>query len=373
MRERFLWGVADSALQTEGGNSNSTWGQRPGRATESMKYFRADVEAAKQLGINSFRTSLSWSRLQPEPGQFNVGAIGHYRELVGALQEGGIDHLVITLHHFDEPDWFAQKGGWKKRGNIDYFVEYAAECVRLFGGQMAIVIPINEPNAWVANGYLFGRWPPYERNAVTAQTVYRNLIAAHNETAQVIRRIRPELKIASAVSMTDFRSTSPMGRPIAKLLRGIANFSYLDRILDNLDIIGIQVYFPDFVGRRPEWMARADIGWPEEITGEFLFNSLVATAKRYPDKPIIITEHGLQTQDDRKRQRALKLGALNLEMSPVRSMGYYHWSLMDNHEWSEPYQNAWPFGLYGVDLATGARTPKGSARVYGEIIKKNSR
>ena len=132
----FLWGAATSAHQVEGNNTGNDWWaweqagrvrQPSGDAADHFHRFREDFDLAREIGHNAHRLSLEWSRIEPEPGRFDAAAIEHYREVLTALRERGIEP-VVTLHHFTLPRWLAARGGWHGRDVEEHFVRYV-ECV----------------------------------------------------------------------------------------------------------------------------------------------------------------------------------------------------------------------------------------------------
>lgn len=105
------------------------------------------------LGVEIYRMSLEWSRIEPQKGVFNKEAIDHYRDELEYLIEKRIKPLV-TIHHFSDPIWFADMGGFEKKKNVKYFLEYVEKVIESFGDIVSEFVTINEPNVYILNGYM---------------------------------------------------------------------------------------------------------------------------------------------------------------------------------------------------------------------------
>src|SRR5438094_2030468 len=187
----FLWGTASSSHQCEGGNTNNQWyrWEQQGRVLtgESSEFANnwwvaaeRDFELAEQMENNALRLSLEWSRIEPEEGQWDSAALDRYRAMLKDLQHRHMQPIV-TLHHFTEPLWFADRGGFANEANIPFFVRYVSYTVRALQDLCSFWVTLNEPNVYATQGYVTGSFPPGEHNTMHALRVLRNMIQAHVE------------------------------------------------------------------------------------------------------------------------------------------------------------------------------------------------
>jgi len=358
----FLWGSATSAYQVEGGNSNSDWevlfSPKAGAACDHYHRFEEDFDLAQSLNQNSHRFSVEWARIEPEKGRFDEREVAHYRQVLSALKKRGIKPLV-TLHHFTNPLWVFQRGGWENKSTIGYFSAFVRFIVTQLGDLCDFWVTINEPTVYASEGYLFGRWLPARHDPLETALALRNLLRAHREAYRIIHEIQPKAKVGLAHSITYFRT--PMG--------GYSVNPFDRKILDwagSQDFIGVNYY------RAVGWvndLPKNDLGWA--IYPQGLYEILLDLQGL--GFPIYITENGIADADDDQRAdyiadhlaavwRAIQKGA------DVR--GYFHWSLLDNLEWARGFEPR--FGLVEVDYQTMERRVRPSAQVYARIAKSNS-
>jgi len=371
----FLWGAASSAYQVEGGIESNDWAVSKrvppaGRACDHYNRYQEDFILAKQMHHNAHRLSLEWSRIQPEKGKWDEQELEHYRKVLQSLKDNGFSTFV-TLHHFTNPVWFAEKGGWLKRKNIDYFASYTEKITAFLGELVDFWLTINEPNMYARQAYLEGAWPPFVKNPISSFRVYKNLLLAHNRAYQIIHRQYPRSKVGFSQHIAYNK-----GGLIARLF-DLMTIDYPFRKTKN-DFLGLNHYFAreislslfhllkfkDLPGRK------SDRGW--SVYPEGLYKVLLKLKKF--KKPVIITENGLADKKDQLREEYVK-GYLEAVQRAIRDgvdvRGYLHWSLLDNFEWEDGYK--WKFGLVEVDFSTPGlkRTVRESAKVYGEICKTN--
>lgn len=404
--KKFLWGVSSSAHQVEGGNHNqwSVWelehakvlatsaeyhygdldkwpqvkrlAKTPanyvsGRAIDHYNRYQQDFDLAKDLGLNSFRFSIEWSRLEPQEGVWDAGAITHYRQYLQAIKQAGMTP-VVTLFHFTLPLWFAEKGGFAKRSNVEYFVRFAEKILAEYGSDLKYIITINEPAIYANNSYLQGVWPPNLSSKPKMWLVLNNLIRAHNRVAKLIRKTSRKYQVSMAhnVSYTYAGDDAKLSQWSASIADYMHNQYILKRTIKTSTFIGLNYYFSNRIyGYRqhnPDDQV-SDVGWdmqPSDI--RYVLEDL---ADRY-NKPILITENGVADIDDEYRIDWLRqtVEAINQAIiNGVSVIGYLHWSLFDNFEWEK---GRWPrFGLYSVNYATMDRVARPSAAVYKKIIK----
>lgn len=405
--KNFLWGVATSAHQIEGGQHNqwsvwelenakalaaqssyqfddlSNWpevkrsAQTPsnyvsGRATEHYARFAEDISLVRKLNLNAFRLSIEWSRVQPEQGAWDAGAVKHYKEVLAELKKQGIEPMV-TLFHFTLPVWFTEMGGFEKRANVKFFVEFAERILSELGGTIRYVITINEPEIYASQSYLEAKWPPQVQNRAQYRRVLANLAFAHNTIAKKLHAASRRYRVSVAKNSAYIYpgDDSALSVRAAAVMQYQRDDMFLRKVIKQCDFLGVNYYFSERVyGYRvhnPDERLN-DLGW--DMQPQYLERALERLSEKYK-KPIIVTENGLADASDEDRQWWLMQTILAMQRamrSGVELLGYFHWSLTDNFEWDKGY---WPrFGLYAVDYRTMERTPRPSAVWFAKVLKK---
>ena len=190
LKNDFLIGVASAATQIEGGDRNNSWadwaergkiedGSSPIRANDHYARWREDLALMKQMGIQVYRLGLEWSRIEPERGRFDAGALAHYREEIQALLDQQIQPLV-TLHHFTNPLWLETMGGFEHPDSVAIFLRYVKKVIEALGDLVSDYITINEPNVYATFGYFYGTWPPGRKSlGATMKVLSRQIGRAH--------------------------------------------------------------------------------------------------------------------------------------------------------------------------------------------------
>lgn len=402
----FLWGASTAGHQVEGGlenqwtrweleNAKSLAARAPyrfdyleqwdeikqqaadpdnyvsGRGVEHYQRFSDDVQLLRKLHMNSYRFSIEWSRIEPQPGVWSAESIAHYKARLKTLKDAGITP-VVTLFHFALPTWFADMGGFEKYRNIKYFVRYADKILTELGHDLEWIITINEPTVYATESYYWGHWPPARTSKRLTFEVLQNLIRAHKKVYRLTKK-NPRWKISMAHNVSHYYAgdTAWLSEVSAKLLNYRDNVYTLRRVRRQSDFIALNYYFSNRVyGYRvhnPEDRV-SDLGW--DLQPGDLRYVLEDLQDRY-GLPILITENGLADADDTRRQWWLTetIRAMHESLKKgVKLVGYLHWSLLDNFEWDKGY---WPrFGLVAVDRATMKRTIRPSAQWLGRVIQK---
>lgn len=396
----FLWGTATSSYQVEGGIENNDWAQAArdgrvpvaGRACDQYNRYEEDFDIAKTLGQNAHRFSIEWARIEPEEGRFNNDEIEHYRKVLIALWDRGLEPFV-TLWHFTLPIWFAKMGGFENKKAPFYFSRYCEYVVgRLQGaplhtckgapckhkdvgrlvrnrGLVKFWITINEPMVYAGQGYVQGVWPPFKKNFIKVWRVVDNLITSHNVAYQKIKKILPTSQIGIAADQVDYHyNRNPISFCQAKFMDRFGNHRFLSHISKFQDFIGVNYYRPIiYYGRLA--FEKSDMGW--DIYPEGIYNVLMRL-KRYR-KPIYITENGIADAADAKRAKYIK-DHLHWIWQAIHDgcdiRGYFYWSLIDNFEWAHSF--APRFGLVEVNYDTLEREIRQSAYEYKRICESNS-
>ena len=392
----FLWGTSTSAYQVEGGIHNNDWAlweqkkgrvennDRAGEATDHYNRYEEDFDLAKQLHTDAHRLSIEWSRIEPEEGYWNWDEIEHYRNVLKSLKERKIK-VMLTLHHFTNPLWLTQRGGWLDKESPQLFARYVEFVAEHLGDLVDYWVTINEPMVYAAQSYAVGEWPPQKRSKWLTWKVIRNMARAHklayHEIHAEMEKQHRKAKIGIAKNAISFVAQT----------RALTNFLYMrisEYVWNDLffsltknkhDFLGINYYFHQrlirdkkgrfiFVDITKEQREHSDLGW--EVFAPGLYN-VVMNAKRR-NLPIYITENGIATINDDKRIRFIVSHLKELYhaiQAGADVRGYFHWSLLDNFEWSQGF--APRFGLVEVDYKTMERTVRKSAEAYGDICKSN--
>lgn len=391
----FLWGAATAAHQVEGGNRLSDWWAmeesgalpfRSGDACDHYRRFAADFDLARDLGHTAHRFSLEWSRIEPAPGVWDPDAISHYRSVVLALRRRGLEPLV-TLHHFTNPRWFAERGGWLRRDAPALFTRYAE---RMAGAlpEVRWWFTINEPTVYAKNGFVAGEWPPKVKGSWRrAARVLGTMARAHREAYRAIHRSLPDARVGFAHSLPWIEPCDP-GRALDRLAAWgrdlLLNRGFLSRIggARHLDVLGINYYTRTVVRWAPSGLGMlagrecldphhargpvSDIGW--EVYPPGLGHVLDRYARL--GVPLIVSENGIATIDEELRSRFLRdhlREARDALRRGVPLLGYLYWTLMDNFEWTLGTRPR--FGLLANEYRTQTRTPRPAALELARICR----
>ncbi|MFB6181414.1 MAG: glycoside hydrolase family 1 protein [Candidatus Magasanikbacteria bacterium] len=375
--QNFLWGSATSAYQVEGGIENADWSKfkSAGKACDHYNKFKEDFDiAADKLNQNAHRLSVKWSRVEPEKNNFNQEAIDHYREVLGYLKEKDMKTMV-TLHHFTNPVWLAESGGWELDEAPFYFARLSKRVVRELNPLVDFWCTINEPTLYANLSYRTGEWPPQKESNISFLKVLKNQIQAHKQTFEEIHEIDKEAKVGIVKNnqyYTPF-SNSLLDQLTVGVNSYLRNNLFLDLIRNKLDFIGLNYYFhnriqfPYKLKNKNE--VTSDLGW--EVYPEGIYYAL-KNLKKY-ELPIYITENGLADKEDELRKQFIKkhLYWVHKAISEgVDIRGYFHWSLLDNFEWAEGFEPR--FGLVEVDYENQERVIRDSAEYYADVADSNS-
>lgn len=406
----FRWGTATSAHQVEGCNRNNDWwafeqqpgriygGHRSGRACDWWRHAEADFDRMVALHLNAHRMSVEWSRLEPERGRVDETAVRRYREMLCGLRDRGLEPMV-TLHHFTLPLWVARAGGWENPAAVEWFRTHARRCAEWFGDLVDLWVTVNEPNLVVVLGYLQGRHPPGVRSLRRAVVAARHLLWAHAAAYHAVHEVQPHARVGIAHHlrpMDPHRLRNPLDVWVARWHSEWFNWAWLDVLQQGrprgpwvvgrmpecagtLDFVGVNYYTRDRVRFSP-WAPHLGFGLhgptPGAPTSDFGYGELYPEGlrrvlreawQRYR-KPVYVTENGLPDAEDRWRPRFLldHLACVHRAVEEgVPVLGYYHWSLVDNFEWTEGWRMK--FGLFAVDPVSQRRRPRPSASVYGAV------
>lgn len=418
--KNFRWGTATSSYQVEGNIRNNDWfaaereggyvfeDQTAGAACDWWNSAEEDFDRMMEMNTNAHRLSIEWSRIQPHPDQWDEDAILRYREMIRHLRERGIEPMV-TLHHFTNPLWMTEMGGWENERSPIWFEVYVRRVVNELSDMVNIWCTINEPMVMIGQSYLVGYWPPGEHSLNKSIQVWENLIKGHAAAYHAIHEIQPHARVGIAKHMVIWhphRFWLPTDQLFSQMVNRVTNIAIVDAVTEGvlripfrrpyrfpqaantLDWLGVNYYqryrvgiklwdmlknfIPGFsldilhMGTKPG-LQKGPGEWGE-IHPEGLYQTLRAV--RSYNLPIYITENGIPDQDDEYRPafilshlqqlwRAMKDG--------LKVLGYYHWSLVDNFEWSMGYDPRFRFGLIEVDFDTQQRRWRKSGRLFAQI------
>jgi beta-glucosidase len=443
----FVWGSATAAYQIEGavredGRGPSIWdtfSRTPGRvyaghtgdiACDHYHRYAGDVALMADLGLQSYRYSISWPRIQPDgTGPANPAGLDFYDRLTDELLGKGIEP-VVTLYHWDLPQTLQDRGGWTSRETAEALAAYAEIVYTRLGDRVHTWTTLNEPWCSAYLGYGSGRHAPGVSDPAAVFQAVHHLLLGHGLAARALRAAgaRSVGITLNPASILPLDPDNAADREAARIVDGLHNRIFLDPLLRGrypddmrehmarfidlsiirdgdeetinapIDVLGVNFYTPTYVFAKPGQPATAenpgtegvgfrppvgpvtDMNW--QIEPAALTRLLERIHTDYDGIPILITENGAAYPDgpaaetgrvhDTKRIDYLDdhLRACHEAISRgVNLRGYFVWSLMDNFEWAEGYAKR--FGIVHVDYATQARVAKDSARWYQDVIRRN--
>src|ERR1700722_1248309 len=404
--DKFLWGCATAGYQVEGNNTNSDlwmmeylpgsiFKEKSGDACDHYHLYPQDISMVADLGFNTYRFSLEWSRIEPEEGFFSNAEMDHYRRMLEACHAHSLTPM-LTYSHFSLPRWFAMKGGWENEKAPDLFARFCEKATRRLGDLVGYASTLNEPNLpqlmnWVElpgilAGISFARAMEITRAKVRKQVksssfsnllisngkkVRDGLLAAHAKGRDAMKSVRPDMPVGFTLEISDDQAAPEDSHLDEKRAEVYAPWFEAAK---HCDYLGVQTYSRSIVGKKDLRPAK---GAELTQTGMEFYPECLEHVVRYASKeagvPIIVTENGVATEDDTRRveyyQRALA-GLKRTIDDVIDVRGYVAWSLLDNFEWNFGYRPK--FGIVAVDLETQKRTMKPSATLLGDIARRNA-
>lgn len=421
----FLVGAATAAHQVEGNNIHSDcWAQEqmphsiyvePSLdAVDRYHRYEEDISLLAEAGLNAYRFSIEWARIEPEEGQFIESEVEHYRQVVACCKAHGVEP-VVTLHHFSSPAWLIAKGGWQAESTVDYFVRYVRYVMERLSSELHYVCTINEANMglqvaaisqritrqmqamadrgqtpggdgraqmglnlekMMANAQaaaaesvaVFGTPQPHTFTSALSAEGDTIIMKAHAAARDAIKEIFPDLKVGLTLSLHDFQPV--MGGEEAAAKEWEDELLHYLPVIGQDDFLGVQNYTrmlmgPDGSMPTPEGAELTQMDY--EFYPEALEHVLRKVARVYHGD-LLVTENGIATADDIRRvafiQRATD-GVANCVADGIPVKGYFYWSLLDNFEWQKGFSMT--FGVIAVDRTTQKRMPKPSLSVLGSL------
>jgi 6-phospho-beta-glucosidase len=451
--DNFWWGTATSATQSEGhepgdGKGENIWDHASHQFNERFhqgvtsddtstfyRHYREDIQRAKDIGLNSFRTSISWSRLIPDgDGEINPQAVEFYNAVIDELHEQGIEPF-INLYHFDMPMALQEKGGFENRDVVDAFARYARICYELFGDRVRYWFTFNEPLIPAEAGYLHPRHYPYVTNFRRAAQVLHHIVLAHCKAVAAWRELNIEGQIGiimdvipvyprsdtpedlQAAAMADLFYTRSINEPILlgrypdELIAILKEHDQLPKILPGdceliantrIDLLGINYYRPRRVKARESILDEPHGFVPERFFEEYimpgrrmntsrgieiypaaLYDIAMVVKERYGNLPWFVSENGIGISDEEQfMENGQVQDDYRIEFLKEH-LGYLHQAMADGsncqgyHMWTFidcwSWQNAYKnrYGFYRLDLATQQRALKKSGLWFRKVIENN--
>ena len=427
----FLIGAATAAHQVEGNNIHSDyWAQEhmphtsfsepSGEACDHYHRYEEDIRLLAEAGLNAYRFSVEWARIEPEEGRFDESEIEHYRQVIACCKRYGVEP-VVTLLHFTSPVWLIRKGGWEAESTVEDFRRYAAYVTEQLGSELNVICTINEANmglqiaaiakryqlmaaqaakaaaaapkgegsdgkvqvginlekmmenrklAAMENAAVFGT--PQPQIFVGARTPEGDTLVmrAHQAAKEAIKARFPQMKVGLTLSLHDIQAV-PGGEEAAAAAWD-EEFAHYLPYLQGDDFLGVQNY------TRSQYGPQGQLPAPEgaELTQmeyEFYPAALGHVIRRVHEAfagDLIVTENGVATADDTRRVAFIDEALAGVQACiedgiPVK--GYFYWSLLDNFEWQKGFSMM--FGLIGVDRKTQERSPKPSLKKLGSYTR----
>ena len=423
--ENFLIGAATAAHQVEGNNIHSDlWAMEHMKhtsfiepsldAVDHYNRYEKDIKLMADAGLNAYRFSIEWARIEPEEGHFDSEAVDHYKAVIACCKKYGIEPFV-TLHHFSSPKWLISKGGWEASTTPEDFAHYVRFIIGELGSELHYICTINEANMGIQVAAIAER---YKRQMMAQMQAAQSggnsadgsvqvginlqkmmegqkaaaaenlevfgvekvenftsmrtregdllILKAHELAKKEIKALYPDIKVGLTLSLHDIQPQGD-GMERAKKEWDEEFMHYLPYIKDD-DFLGVQNYTRSLIGAdgqlpNPDGAELTQMNY--EFYPEALEHVLRKVAKDFHGD-LYVTENGIATADDTRRvafiDTALKgiVSCIN-DGLPVKS--YFHWSLLDNFEWQKGYSMT--FGLIAVDRSTQTRHPKESLSFLG--------
>lgn len=431
----FMVGASTAAHQVEGNNIHSDyWAMEHLKhtnfnepsldAVDHYNRYEEDIRLMAEAGLNTYRFSIEWARVEPREGEFDASEIEHYRKVLQCCKDNGIEP-VVTMMHFTSPVWVIQKGGWESDSTVEAFANYCSYVVRQLGDLMHYVITINEANMGIQVAAIAERykrqmmakmkdkknkdqeesmegtaqvgmnfnsmlknmfWQGFENKKVfktrkpqtfvSARTPEGDILVmrAHLAARDAMKKICPNLMIGLSLSLHDIQPVDG-GDVVAEKEWADEFTHYLPYILED-DFFGLQNYTrsligPDGIRPVPEGAETTQMDYeyyPQALEHVIrkVHNEFAQAGKKA--MPIMITENGIATEDDTRRVAFIDEatgGVASCLQDGIPVIGYCHWSLIDNFEWQKGF--SMKFGLISVDRNTMKRTPKESLCFLGQL------
>lgn len=410
--EKFYIGAATAAHQVEGNNTHcdywvmenmkhSTFNEPSGICCDHYNRYEEDIQLMADVGLNAYRFSIEWARIEPVEGQLDQTEVEYYRKVIDCCYAHGLQPIV-TLMHFSSPGWLIRKGGWGKEYVVNAFAKYAGFIAKELGGKLPYIATINEANmgyqlkkisadVMKANsregdvqvgvqvdikkillGMIEQMWH-FKTFSVNTFLSPRSreqekiVMRAHQAAKAAIKANSPATKVGLTLSMFDYQPTENGAEKAAQLWHEDFGF-YLPYIRSD-DFLGVQNYSRKIVDEKGAVPPAKDVPVTQMGYEDYpaaIGNVVRKISHEFPGE-LIVTENGIATDDDSRRCEFIReaiAGVLAAKADGANVKGYFYWSLMDNFEWQSGFDKT--FGLIAVDRATQKRSPKSSLAALGK-------
>lgn len=449
----FLWGAAASAPQTEGesisyGKTESTWDKwfqmapevfhnniGPGRTSNVYNLYKEDIKRMQEINMNSYRTSISWTRLLPDGKTVNKEAVAFYRDYFEEMIKHNIKP-IINLFHFDLPWWLMEKGGWTNYEIVEHFAYFARVCAEEFGDIVTDWVTFNEPIVHVEMSYIHGYHYPAILDLQKAVTSGYHTVLAHARAIEEMKQVNKDLHIGTILNITPVYGKSDAPEDVeaahhANLLNvksfldPMVNGTYSQELIDLLkthnllpeykkedveiiknntvEFLGINYYQPMRVQAKKEmvnfpavslddiyapyiWEERRineHRGW--EIYPEAIYDVAMMVKNEYGNIPWFVSENGMGVEGEEKFikdgivEDEYRIDFLKEHLSMLHKaiedgsncFGYHMWTFVDCWSWLNGYKNR--YGFFRVNLEDQSRMPKRSAYWFRDFVEEQSK
>lgn len=401
--DSFLWGAASAGHQVDGHDDASdtsfleqveptVFAEPSGVACRSWELWPRDLDLVAAMGLTSYRFSVEWARIEPEDGVVDAAGLDHYDAMVDGCLARGLAPAV-TLNHFTSPQWFARAGGWLAPDAPARFAEQCARVMQRIGDRVAFAVTLNEPN--LPATLEWGGLPEFvvdlQRRTLEAASraagvprfraanvvvpeerrlIEDGLALGHAAARDAVRAVAPGVPVGLSLAVVDDVALDEEGAALRDRKRADCYERWFDVVRGD-DLIGVQNY-ERMAHDRTGVVHAAGNGAVNQMGTPVVPESL-GGAVRYVHAatglPVVVTEHGVATQDDDVRAAFLPAALASLDAAladGVPVLGYYHWTLLDNFEWIFGYR--YQLGLHTVDRTTGERRAKPSAEVLAAEV-----
>lgn len=432
----FLFGVGTSAYQVEGNCTNTDWHdweqqvdaagnprvEHPaGAACDHWNRYKEDIGLIEEIGAGIYRFSLAWDKIQPTADTFDEAALAHYHDVCRELKAHNIK-ILIGLHHYADPKWFADMGGFEHEENIAHFVKFCTKVFQSFhdqGIEVDLWTVFNSPSGYAFHKYHVGDFPPgIKGNKQLTLTVFKNMLEAHVQVYQQAKKISNHFTIGllkNIIHIDPYRSWHPLDKfacDIARIMTDdcminffktgifkakipfdatpfMANVEHVNLLAPySFDFVGLNCYSHSYIKN----MNR--LHHPQEIVSdnptytiypESLYRGIVRLTNELckpieeltgRPMPLYVTENGVACKETKQRELFFKqyLYAIYKAISDGYDVkGYIYWALMDNYEWGS--YNKKGYGIFHIDfedptLTRTIKTDPGT-EYFISLMKKN--
>ncbi len=395
----FLWGVANAPGHVENGQAD-IWhehgvaGKIAGYKQTPLAPMRLnfwsnpdkEIQLARELGVKVFRIGIDWGRLFPTPGNPDPQALSGYKRILKKIRLSGMK-IMLTLFHHSGPLWLKNRGGFQDQKSEKDFLRFAKFVVKNFAQDVDWFISFNEPQVYASMTKVLGQWPNQGRSSLLNMIdfpwapgeyskVLRAMASAHKKLYRWVRQNYPTEVLGIANNFADYRGHYFYDRWMAEWLEKKMNWYFLNQVGDDFDFLGINYYGAElFKNGSWAWSPKDNYSDSGRAISPLGFRRILEKAHRaYPTKPLFVTENGIADSSDKIRPyyiyRHLEIVHQMIQKG-IRILGYVHWTLSDNLEWSDGYCPK--FGLVAVDRAKELkRRKRASFHFYKKIVKKNT-